>query len=76
MPHQSTGTALPHAQILLVFQSPPASQVAGGRWQVAGGSQNIEAAIRSNFADYTSESGEMMTSAGGDGRFVGKVSRS
>ena len=35
--------------------------------------QYIEAAIRSNFDDYTSESGEMMTSAGGDGRFVGKV---
>jgi hypothetical protein len=35
--------------------------------------QYIEAAIRSTFDDYTSESGEMMTSAGGDGRFVGKV---
>jgi hypothetical protein len=35
--------------------------------------QYIDAAIRSNFEDYTSESGEMMTSAGGDGRFVGKV---
>ena len=35
--------------------------------------QYIDAAIRSNFEDYTSESGEMMTSAGGDGRFFGKV---
>jgi hypothetical protein len=35
--------------------------------------QYIDAAICSNFADYSSESGEMMTSAGGDGRFVGKV---
>lgn len=33
----------------------------------------IDAAIRSNFDGYTSESGEMMTSAGGDGRFMGKV---
>ena len=35
--------------------------------------QYIEADIRANFDDYTSESGEMMTSAGGDGRFMGKV---
>jgi hypothetical protein len=33
----------------------------------------IDAAIRSNFEDFTSESGEVMTSAGGDGRFMGKV---
>jgi hypothetical protein len=33
----------------------------------------IDAAIRTKFTDYTSESGEMMTSAGGDGRFAGKV---
>ena len=35
--------------------------------------QYIDAAIRSHFEDYTSESGEMMTSEGGDGRFLGKV---
>lgn len=33
----------------------------------------IEAAIRKNFETYSSESGEMMTSEGGDGRFLGKV---
>ena len=35
--------------------------------------QYIDAAIRSNFDGYTTESGEMMTSEGGDGRFLGKV---
>lgn len=35
--------------------------------------QYIETAIGSNYADFTSESGEIMTSAGGDGRFMGKV---
>lgn len=35
--------------------------------------QYIEKAIRSNFTGHTSESGEMMTSEGGDGRFLGKV---
>ncbi|BDS07558.1 hypothetical protein NT6N_25980 [Oceaniferula spumae] len=35
--------------------------------------QYIDEAIHSNFEDVTSESGEMMTSEGGDGRFVGKV---
>ena len=35
--------------------------------------QTIDAAIRANFEGITSESGEMMTSAGGDGRFLGKV---
>ncbi len=35
--------------------------------------QYIDAAIRSHFDDYTSESGEMMTSEEGDGRFLGKV---
>lgn len=35
--------------------------------------QYIDAAIRSNMNGYTSESGEMMTSAEGDGRFLGKV---
>lgn len=35
--------------------------------------QYINAAIRSNFDCYTTESGEMETSAGGDGRFFGKV---
>ncbi len=35
--------------------------------------QYIEAAIAENFESVTSESGEMMTSAGGDGRFFGKV---
>ena len=33
----------------------------------------IDASIRANFRGYTSESGEMMTSEGGDGRFFGKV---
>ncbi len=33
----------------------------------------IDAVIRANFQDYTSDSGEMMTSEGGDGRFFGKV---
>ncbi len=33
----------------------------------------VENAIRSNFENHTSESGEMMTSEGGDGRFLGKV---
>lgn len=33
----------------------------------------IDGAIGSNFDNVTSESGEMMTSEGGDGRFVGKV---
>ena len=35
--------------------------------------QYIDGAIGSNFDDFTSESGEMMTSQGGDGRFMGKV---
>ena len=35
--------------------------------------QYIDAAIGSKFEGLTSESGEMMTSAGGDGRFEGKV---
>lgn len=35
--------------------------------------QYIDAAIRAKFDGYSSESGEMMTSAGGDGRFMGKV---
>ena len=35
--------------------------------------QYIDAAIRANFEGYTSDSGEMMTSEGGDGRFLGKV---
>ena len=35
--------------------------------------QYIDAAIGANFEGLTSESGEMMTSEGGDGRFVGKV---
>lgn len=35
--------------------------------------QYIDGAIDSNFDDFTSESGEIMTSAGGDGRFMGKV---
>lgn len=35
--------------------------------------QYIDNAVSSNFEGYTSESGEMMTSAGGDGRFSGKV---
>ena len=35
--------------------------------------QYIDTAIRSNFQGYTSESGEMETSAGGDGRFLGTV---
>ena len=33
----------------------------------------IETAIRANFENYNSETGEMMTSEGGDGRFLGKV---
>jgi len=33
----------------------------------------IEAAINSHFDNYSSESGEMLTSAEGDGRFMGKV---
>ena len=33
----------------------------------------IDAAITSKFDGVTSESGEMMTSEGGDGRFMGKV---
>jgi len=35
--------------------------------------QYIDKAIRSKFQNYTSQSGEMMTSEGGDGRFFGKV---
>lgn len=35
--------------------------------------QYVDAAIASNFDGYTTESGEMETSAGGDGRFFGKV---
>ncbi len=35
--------------------------------------QYIDAAISVNFEGYTSETGEMMTSEGGDGRFLGKV---
>ena len=35
--------------------------------------QYIDTAISANFSGYTSESGEMMTSEGGDGRFLGKV---
>lgn len=35
--------------------------------------QYIDAAIGSKFEGFTSESGEMITSAGGDGRFEGKV---
>lgn len=34
----------------------------------------IDAAVSTNFSDYKSQSGEMQTSEGGDGRFVGKVS--
>ncbi|MDP0492640.1 MAG: hypothetical protein Q7Q71_16470, partial [Verrucomicrobiota bacterium JB023] len=33
----------------------------------------IEKAIAANFEGYTTESGEMMTSEDGDGRFLGKV---
>ncbi|MGJ8633417.1 MAG: hypothetical protein ACSHX7_05810 [Luteolibacter sp.] len=33
----------------------------------------IDVAISENFSSYTTESGEMMTSEGGDGRFLGKV---
>lgn len=33
----------------------------------------IATAIRENFDGFTTESGEMMTSEGGDGRFLGKV---
>lgn len=35
--------------------------------------QYVDAAINSKFENITSESGEMMTSEGGDGRFFGKV---
>ena len=35
--------------------------------------QYIDTAIGANFEGFTSESGEMMTSEGGDGRFMGKV---
>ena len=35
--------------------------------------QYIETAIGSNSSDFRSESGEMMTSEEGDGRFLGKV---
>ena len=35
--------------------------------------QYIDEAIHSNFKDVTSQSGEMMTSPEGDGRFLGKV---
>ncbi len=35
--------------------------------------KHIDAAIREHFSDFSTESGEMMTSAGGDGRFFGKV---
>ena len=35
--------------------------------------QYIDTAIRSKFQNYKSQSGEMMTSEGGDGRFFGKV---
>ena len=33
----------------------------------------IDAAISENFSGYTTQSGEMMTSEDGDGRFLGKV---
>ena len=35
--------------------------------------QYIDTAIGANFEGFTSESGEMMTSEGGDGRFMGEV---
>ena len=35
--------------------------------------QYIDTAINANFDNFTSESDEMMTSDGGDGRFLGKV---
>ena len=35
--------------------------------------QYIDTAIRAKFPDFAYESGEMMTSEGGDGRFLGKV---
>ncbi|MBK1881933.1 hypothetical protein JIN85_05875 [Luteolibacter pohnpeiensis] len=35
--------------------------------------QYVDAAVRGKFPDVTTESGEMMTSEGGDGRFLGKV---
>ncbi|MEN8736659.1 MAG: hypothetical protein ABF337_05350 [Akkermansiaceae bacterium] len=35
--------------------------------------QHINSAIEAQFENLTSESGEMMTSEGGDGRFFGKV---
>ena len=36
--------------------------------------QYIDTAIRAKFPDVASQSGEIMTSEGGDGRFLGKVS--
>ena len=36
--------------------------------------KHIEAAVSANFTDFTSRSEEVTTSAGGDGRFEGKVS--
>lgn len=35
--------------------------------------QYVDSAIVSQFEGFTSESGEIMTSEGGDGRFIGKV---
>ncbi len=35
--------------------------------------QYIDAAVRSKFGEVTMESGELVTSAGGDGRFLGAV---
>lgn len=35
--------------------------------------KHVEAALREKFTELTTESGEMMTSEGGDGRFMGKV---
>ncbi len=35
--------------------------------------QYINTAISANFQGFTSETGEMMTSEGGDGRFLGQV---
>ncbi|MGC6427337.1 MAG: hypothetical protein ACON5H_10130 [Akkermansiaceae bacterium] len=35
--------------------------------------QYVHSAIEAKFANVTSESGELMTSEGGDGRFLGKV---
>jgi hypothetical protein len=34
----------------------------------------IDAAVRAKFSDFTSQSEELVTSDGGDGRFEGKVS--